>query len=305
MALLGSIFTLVQIFLLASDREGICLNDGCEIVDSLTVVPPLYINITGFFFFQLIFWGIWIAKKDQKYLEYVNLILLAGIAAEGVLVAFQQIIAQTFCSYCLIILGFIVVLNILAGVSQTLRGATVFAAVLIGFFSLQFENNSENPMSGLDNGTFARVEGNENEKRYLFFSSTCKYCEQVIESLNGDNECAIRFNPIDTITEFAHNSAKRMETYDPEVNKKLLKSFGLKQIPVLITSNASSFRVITGSGQIEQYLFDNCRNNLELQITPNQQSFSSPPGFDFLSPNDEACAVDTDCEDPLLPQQPQ
>ncbi len=305
MALLGSIFTLAQIFLLATDREGICLNDGCEIVDSLTVVPPLYINIAGFFFFQLVFWGIWIAKKDQKYLQYVNLILLAGIAAEGVLVAFQQIIAKTFCSYCLIILGFIVVLNILAGVSQTLRGATVFAAVLIGFFSLQFESNPENPMYGLDNGTFALVEGNENEKRYLFFSSTCKYCEQVIESLNGDNECGIRFNPIDTITKFAHDSAKLTKTYDTKVNKKLLKSFGLRQIPVLVTSTESSFQVITGSGQIEQYLSENCRINLELQSTPSQQSYSTTPGFDFLSPDDEACAVDTDCEDPLLPQQTQ
>ncbi len=303
-ALLGSIFTLLQIYFLANDKEGICLNDGCKIVDSLTSIPPLYINIAGFVFFQLIFWGMWFAGNNKRVRNYVDLLLLAGFAAEGVLVAFQQFVAQSFCSYCLIIFGLILSLNILAGLPQFLRGATVFIAVLIGFISLQFDYIKGSPLQGLDNGTFALLQGDSREQRYLFFSSTCKYCEKVIESLNEDNTCGMRFNPIDTITDFNHPTAQRMEVYDTNVNKQLLRSFGINQIPVLLITSEYGVQVVKGAGPIEQYLSNNCLLKQENIESSDLQSNPTNQNFDFLSPTDESCAVESDCEDLPILQQP-
>lgn len=304
-ALLGSIITLIQIFLLASNRETICFNEGCQIVDSLTAVPPLYINIAGFAFFQLVFWGLWVARNNEKVLQYVKVLLLGGLAAEGVLIAFQQLIAQIFCSYCLIIFSMVIILNVLAGFSQILRGGMVFFAVLIGFFSLRFEAGADNPLQDLDKGTFAVIEGDNRAKRYLFISSTCKYCEKVVESLNDTNDCGVRFNPVDTIVEFEYDSAQRMESYDVDVNKKLLKAIGLNQIPVLVVVTEAGFQVVTGAGAIEQHLLESCGQKQNVEVSPGYQSSTPHSGFDFLSPTDESCAVDTDCEDLLPPQQAQ
>ena len=54
-SLLASIFTAIQVVLFFSEKKGICFNAGCEIVDSLTTVPPVYFNVAGFFFFQTLF----------------------------------------------------------------------------------------------------------------------------------------------------------------------------------------------------------------------------------------------------------
>ncbi len=53
-AFLASVLTGVQAFLIVTGREGICLNDGCEVVDSFPHLPPLYFNIAGFVFFMIL-----------------------------------------------------------------------------------------------------------------------------------------------------------------------------------------------------------------------------------------------------------
>lgn len=317
-ALAGSILTLAQILFLASDQEGICLNDGCKVVDSLTTVPPIFFNIGGFVFFQAVFWGLWMAKKNENRLYYVKMILLAGLAAEGVLVSFQQLIAQTFCSYCLIIFSLVLLLNILAGMRQLLTGAAVFFAVVVGFMSLQFAGANSSPLEKIDSGTFAQLPGTEEERRYLFFSSTCKYCEKIIESMDGNSSCGIRFNPLDEITDFALEEAERREVYQPTANRKILQSMGVDQVPVLLVVSPGSLQMLTGSTTIQQYLDKNCFDQKNSTPEKNTQSaatsgFSSDgvsgggsgiSGFDFLPPQDDACSVSVDCEDPeaLVPQ---
>jgi hypothetical protein len=299
-ALLGSIITLVQIFLLANEKEGICLNSGCQVVDSLTTIPPIFLSVGGFFFFQAIFWGIWIAGKAGRSMRVVNVLLLAALAAEGVLLSFQHVVAQTFCSYCLIILSLVLLLNVLAGIRHALSGAVIFAAVLLGFGVLRF-SGSPQPLENLDAGTYAVLAGPEQEKKYLFFSSTCKYCEQVIDSLKEGSDCGIRFNPIDEIREFALEEAEKQEVYDPAVNRALLQSFGLDQIPVLLVRGASGFQVIQGGGPIQHYLDERCLVKQEEPESNGTTGFSPSSSLDFLpSPQDEACSVDVECEDPEI-----
>ena len=313
-ALLGSAVTLVQIVLLASERQAICLNDGCTVVDSLTTIPPIFFNIGGFVFFQAVFWGYWIAGSDAGRRRLVNVILLAALAAEAVLVSFQHYVAQTFCSYCLIILAFVLLLNILAGLRHLVAAAVVFGAVLAAFASLQFSGGGLDPLADLDSGSYAVLNGGENEAgtKYLFFSSSCKYCEEIIENLDTKIPCTIRFNPIDEIDAFGLPAAERQQTYSPEINRAALEHFGVEQIPVLLARSSLSLELYTGAGPIRTYLQEHCPAVAapvqEDDITFGETSGSSGGGSflnEYQLPGDEACRVDVDCEDPAeeIPQQ--
>ncbi len=296
-ALIGSAITLIQALLLMYEREGICFNDGCEVVDSLTTVDPILINLGGFIFFQLVFWGLWVAHNKPQRLGGVRVILLAGIAVEAVLVAFQYLVAQIFCSYCLLILGLVIILNLLSGVRHTFAAMIIFAAVMTGFVSLQFSGAGNRLPDSLDEGIFASLDGAEGEGRYLFFSSTCKYCEEVIVSLQEGYDCAVQFNPIDEIPEFALPQAKRQPSYNPSINKSFLQQLNLDQIPVLYVERETGFQAITGAGPILDYLEIECGK--EAQQTPSLQmnEVSPEPALDFLQPQEESCSVDTDCEE--------
>jgi len=55
-ALLTSLMIAVQLVVLPPDKEGLCLSQGCQVVDQLTRVSPLLFNVVGLFFFQAVFW---------------------------------------------------------------------------------------------------------------------------------------------------------------------------------------------------------------------------------------------------------
>lgn len=296
-ALIGSAITLVQALLLIYEREGICFNDGCEVVDSLTTVDPILINLGGFAFFQLVFWSMWLARNKPQRLGVVRVFLLAGIAVEAVLVSFQYLVAQIFCSYCLLILGFVIILNLLAGVRHVVAAIIIFSAVLTSFASLQFGGAGGRLVDRLDEGVFASLDGPGQEKRYLFFSSTCKYCEEVIVSLQDGFDCGVQFNPIDEITEFALPQANRQPAYQPSINKSFLQQLNLDQVPVLYVELETGFQAITGAGPILDYLEVECREEPKLDPTMELNGISRDPALDFLLPQDEACSVSTDCEE--------
>ena len=133
--LLASLLTAIQALLILLRGNGMCLNEGCRIVDSLTNVPPLAFNAMGFLFFQAVFWGLLLERKNPGWpLKAVKVLVLAGMASEGVLVSFQIFITEAFCSYCLIIFAFILLLNISLGFRQIASGAVIFAVVSPGFF---------------------------------------------------------------------------------------------------------------------------------------------------------------------------
>ena len=298
-ALGGSLVTLVQILLLVSENEGICFNDGCEIVDSLTTVPPIFFNIGGFLFFQAIFWGIWLSRKQHQRMQYVNILLLAGLSAEAVLVSFQHFVAQAFCTYCLLILTFVVLFNLLSGLRHILAGVVIFTTVIIAFSSLQFSGIKTAFMEDLDSGSFAVLAGqNLENERYLFFSSSCKHCEKVIGSLKSGNVCSLRFNPIDEITDFPLLTVEKTENYSTDVNRSFLKTLGVDQVPVLLVTNQAGFQVVKGERPISLYLQDNCSEQAKRPAASSTDLLLAPDD-DFLLPGfDDSCSIDIDCDDP-------
>ncbi len=312
-ALLGSAFTIVQVLLLLIGDEGICFNDGCHIVDSMTTIPPIWFNVGGFVFFQIIYWGLKYVTKDGWYLNFIRLFLLGAISAEGVLVSFQYFVADVFCSYCLIIFAHIVLLNLLAGTRQIFSGIAAFAAIVAAFMALQFGVIQNNLIESLHVGSFGAVPGRSEEARYLFFSSECSHCEEILAHLEGAG-FAVSLNPIDEIEDVPLPGVRKNVEYDYKVNRALLQTLGIEKVPALMINSESEYKIITGSDKIERY-FQSCLNT----STAVEQSESSSVrsgrgtgygassqiaaeknnGLDFLTPEkkrDDACSILENCQ---------
>jgi len=294
---LVSVLTAVQAVLAYTQEKGLCFNGGCEIVESLTTVPPFYFNVAGFLFFQTLFWCFFLGRNGSEYWhKFAKLLLLGGIVAEAVLVFFQYSIVAVFCSYCLIVFSCLVVLNLFCGVRQSFRATVLFGAVLVALFSLQFKTTASSVKS-LDEGSCAQVSGNEQEGRlYVFFSSTCVHCEKVIEAIKEENNCTIRFNPIERIDDFQLPGAKQYVEYDPEINIGFLKNLTISEVPVLVARNAEGALVFTGAARIIEYLSENCREKADPDYSGSTTGESGYTDLSFTAqPGDDSCGVDVDC----------
>lgn len=308
-ALIGCVLTGMQAVLIYLQGTGICLNEGCEIVDSLTRVDPLYFNIAGFFFFLVVWIGIGRARKGSDTAKsFVSLLLLAALGGEAVLLLFQYKISQAYCSYCLIVLALVIIANVFLGLKQVFKGLFIFLAVAIAFLSLDFTNGK--PRAGiLDDGTFAYLEKTDSDEQlYLFFSSTCTYCESVIETLKEDNDCNVRFNPIDTIDAFTFQGTEAATSYNPEINVTFLRTLGIDEIPVLLSKTGDGFSVITGTRAIISYIRQQCGSgDTSSQDSMAQPSMSQSSDVSIPLPvQDEGCSIDEECAeeiDPALPPQ--
>ncbi len=298
-AFLASVLTGVQAFLIATGQDGICLNEGCEIVDSFPKLPPLYFNIAGFVFFLVLSWCFLKGRKGSEYwYSFAKLLLLAGFAAEAVLFFFQYSVLAAFCSYCLIIFSIIFLLNILSGLRQLFTSVILFISVFAMLSTLELSGAPSFEVS-LDTGSYARIgEETKEVELYLFFSETCEHCENVISIIDEHNSCNIRFNPVGKIDHFSLPGSTRFPDYNPRVNTLFLKSLNLKEIPVLVIREQERIVVLNGEGRIKTYLNDECLG-VEKRIY-NETSQTTGPGYGYLPvPNsvEEGCSVESDCEE--------
>jgi len=263
-ALGGSLLTLIQIILLESGLDGICFSGGCAIVDSQTTVPPLFFNAFGLAFFLAVFWGVWIGQRSEKLQFYVRILLLAGLAAEGVLVSFQYFVVENFCTYCLIIFSLVALLNLMGGLRQSVTCAAIFAAVVIAFSTLQFTattpESSATGIKDLEKGAYAVLMGEEKKpKLVLFFSSTCPHCEKVIKSLQQGSTCTVSFNPMSKVTKFPLTGVMPNEHYDIGINRAFMTSLDRAYVPILLVDEQLRLEIIGGGNAIMDYLDKSCR----------------------------------------------
>lgn len=301
-AFLASVLTGFQTYLIFTRGKAFCLTGGCEIVESLTLVPPLYFNAAGFLFFQVVFWCLFLGRKDSLYWnKFARLLLMAGLMAEAVLIFFQYSIAQVFCSYCLLVCSCIVLLNILCGLRQIFRGVFLSLAVFAACFSLQF-NPGGSGGAPLEAGSIASVDGEPGRPTlYLFFSATCPHCEAVIEALDGENVCGIHFNPIEILDAFSFPESEYHIGYEPSVNLGFLKHLSLKEVPVLVAVSKENTQVMSGKTRILSYLGEQCRPDVTIDYSSGNSSSSA---IDYTEPSsylprgDEGCRVEEDCEQP-------
>lgn len=305
--LLAALTLTVEISLLLLGSKGLCTSEGCQVVDQLTTISPLLFNIVGLLFFLLLLPG-WrhIGGQTGIRAQLFRLLLLGGLAAEGVLIGFQLIVVDTFCLYCLIIFSCILLLNLLAGIRQLLAGLFLFATVLLAMSSLEFSQPADGSPT-VTEGIFAsRPSPTATTTAHLFFSSTCPHCKSVLDVMVNDPALTIHFNPTDSISSLEVAGVTLNPNYSAAANRAFLRSLGIDEIPVLLVhTDAGGYVVIRGEQAILQYLASLHTAQPETVSPPiGTSSFSSAadPLIPPADPGDDACSIATDCdEDPLLP----
>lgn len=296
-AVAGVALTAVQTLLIYLQKSGLCLNEGCQVVDSMTMVEPLYFNIAGLTFFLIISFGLLRVRNGSTgWQQPISLLLLAGLAAEAVLLSFQIHVVGIYCSYCVIILGLVVAANVFLGLRQVFKGFLIFSAVMIAFTALDF-NADTSANAPLTEGTMARFAPDGATRDYvLFFSSDCTHCETVLGTLGKTADCAISFNPVDTITRFSLAGATFTDSYRPQINRDFLKRLDIATVPVLLSREQDMITIVKGETAIRSYLAGQCVKPPSL---PTNQALTgqSTDTTDWQRPiPDDGCSILEDCE---------
>ncbi|MDR0477355.1 MAG: hypothetical protein LBH14_05395 [Desulfobulbaceae bacterium] len=293
-AFIGLVLTIAQIGYISKTGNPLCLNGGCAVVENLTLLPPIFFNIAGagFFFVMLVLSQL--VKRGRGghnfWSRAASVALLAAMAMEGVLVAFQLQITRAWCAYCLVIFACVFLLNLCLGGRQFVRGLAVFAAVVIASATLDYASPSG--ISGGQQGSYGEiVRPNAAVKARLYFSAACPHCQEVIASLNDDVTCQIGFYPLDTVPEVPVAGLKKNPRYDSAINRALLHGLGFNDVPVLMVKEGEEVRTITGKDPILAFL-QRCRPpSMPLDgqsVAPNRQ-FIAPNG-QSVAPNGQSIA---------------
>jgi hypothetical protein len=188
------------------------------------------------------------------------------------------------------------------GRQQIAAGAAVIIAVSIAFSSLEFSSRTETGTVILQQGVYGRLEKPQgSEEIFLFFSSTCPHCEEVIETLDQEFSCSLNFSPIDSLKEFSLPGLVRSSQYLPEINRRFLGNLGVSEIPALLLKSEGEIRVMKGKQAIMEYLEKNCRAEKSGVQIPEESSETSgqnstSPYFRQIPP-DDSCVVDEECEE--------
>jgi hypothetical protein len=296
-SLLGALGAAVQATLLLVRGQAICLNEGCRVVEGLTRVPPLVINLAGLGFFLAAAVLAWRAGDAKAARRLLGLLLLAGVAVESVLFGYQIFVAKAFCSWCLAVLALVMLLNVLAGWRQALGAAGVFAASLVALSVLRF--GVVQPAAGgraLDGGTWGMRRCAAPAKQlYLLFSSTCPHCAEVLRALESCNSCNFHFNPVDQITGLDLPGVERGAAYDPGVNRALLALLGIEEVPVLLVPGPEGMSVIRGEKRILAFIRAECfRAEPVLNVDPSRLLGGGSLEL-FRDEKDDGCNVTVEC----------
>ena len=260
LSLLACIIIIAQALLIVFKGEAFCVNEGCRTVEALTLIPPFYFNLLGAAYFFSIFCTALITKQRSRTEPLLRIVLVSGLAAEGMLLGYQIFVANVFCSYCLLIFLLVVILNSLMGLRQLTLGLVTIVAQLIMFSLLNFDT-AKDPLHGLtlDNGTYAVRRCSDPIKQlYLIFSEDCPHCYKVIEALEGCTRCEFHFNPIKKIGSDLLPGLSPNENFLPEINTAALKMFGIDTVPVLIAKDYDGLTFIEGKQNIINYIQNTC-----------------------------------------------
>ena len=228
----------------------------------------------------------------------VLLLLTAGMGAEAVLIGYQYLIACTFCSYCLIIFACIVLLNVLAGWRQAVRGLVIFCAVAAAFFSLEFRTSAEVQTLSYQDGVLATRQGTQAEPQiHLFFSSTCSHCKNIIQLLAPQKNLTIFFHPIDSVDAVDVPGIEKMATYSTAANRNFLASLGINEVPVLLLKEKNQYTVLKGENTIQQQI-DKLITPQEKKESKEEQHLSPTSSQEtILGTSSDGCSVEENCED--------
>ena len=299
-ALLACIIIALQMAIILIRGDAFCLNQGCRIVEKLTTIPAFFFNLAGLvYFFVVLCFCRWYRGRSLPTFDWLRLLLLIGLTAEGVLVGYQIFVVQALCSYCLVIFSLIVLLNLLYGRQQLMTGVPLFFVVLAAFAVLNFgpalltlQNQS------LGTGTLAVKRCVEPAKKlYFFFSSDCPHCKNVLSVLENCNSCEFHFNPIDKNQVLAISGLEYNPSYSPSLNRVVLSMLNITTIPVLLVQNPDGLTFIKGEEGINRFVRQTCfLQEEEISIDPSLLNLSEPE-MNIYDAQEGDCTIEVECPD--------
>lgn len=300
-ALVASLLVGGQIASILLQGKTVCLNDGCQVVEKLTLISPLAVNLLGLGYFLLLAGFLAFAAKRGKPDAFLpSLLLLAGAGIEGVLLSYQLFAVRTFCFYCLTVACFVLLLNLLHGWRQTVRAALVFSGVVLASALLNFGPTLlVSRAETLQAGVYAVRQGEIKSSSYhLFLSATCPHCRKVLDALDRYPRCTVSINPISTAPpEVAGLQLQKQPAFSPEVNRLLLALLDIKEIPVLLESSEKGYALYKGENNILHVLEKECAASVrQPPAATSGQSFEGMSTQDGQQEEGE-CTIDESCVD--------
>jgi len=299
-ALAGCLVIGGQIVSILLQGKTVCLNQGCQVLEGLTRIPPLYFNLLGLGYFLTLAVVLAIAAKRGKAGAFLpSLLLLAGMGVEGALVSYQQFAVRTFCSYCLTVAGLILLLNLLQGWRHLVRAGLVFGGVVLAMSMLDFGSAMLlSRAETLQAGVYAVRPGKISGNRYhLIISATCPHCQNVLDALDRYPDCTVAINPISAKPpETATMNLQKKRGYLPEVNRLLLALLDIKEIPVMLEYSENGETLYKGEKDILRVLDRECATPVS---PPRTDTYGrSTDGMSTQEPPQDAgeCTIEESCE---------
>ncbi|MGB9712417.1 MAG: vitamin K epoxide reductase family protein [Dissulfurimicrobium sp.] len=271
LAFLGSLVVLAQIGAILIRGEAVCLNEGCKIAENFVSINQIYVNLVGLGYFQTIFWTGLLSRRKAWAMAVLPGFLLAGLGVEGVLIGLQTFVVHSFCSYCLLIFLFIVLMNVCVDLRHLFVGGLIFVTEFFIFSALKLDEDAFQKRFDLDSGTYAVRQCNDPRKRlYLIFSEDCPHCKAVLDVLKTCSACEVHFNPVTRPRAEILPGLEPLPRYEPKANKVILRILGIYTIPVLIVENRDGLSFIKGQDSIIRYVKDQCAstNSANLGLAP-------------------------------------
>ena len=298
LAFIASLLAAAQIIFSLTSGSIICLNKGCHIVESLTIIPPLYLNIIGFIFFQMIFWSYhYVNYKPVQQTDLLGLLLISGLAFSSALLAFQIFFVHALCGYCLLIFGFVFVMNLCYGRKQRITGTVILSVILFSFSILNFMPTEVfSKFYSLKNAAYGvRSCDTPTKEIFLIFSSDCSHCKNVIQELNNCNSCDLYLNPIDKIDSLEAEGLELNPDYSPDLNRLILKVLEIDTVPVLISKSQEGYRFIKGEKKIINYVRHACFTQDNVLYLDESLSLGEEE-ISVITEKEGECSVEIDCE---------
>lgn len=297
-ALIASLVVGVQIIVAIIVGSSICPTQGCKIVEGLTIISPLLLNFLGLLFFQAVFWIRGLKKKTFCGIAPLGVLLLCGLVFDSILLGYQVYVAQTLCVYCLVVFGFVLLLNLLNGRKQVILSLAVVGATLFSFSIMSFVPGA--PVSktfSLKSAAYGLKSCSAATKEiYLLFSSKCPHCQSIIKSMNQCNSCDLYLNPIDDIETLDIDGIELNEGFSPRINGHILTVLGIDTIPVLVSKGPDTYSIIKGEKNILNYIRHTCFTSddvlyLDKSISTDEEEIS------VFSEDSGECSVTVDCSE--------
>ena len=300
-SLITSLVIGIQMIMITYRGNAICLDEGCKIVERLTTISPLYFNMMGLFYFLLL---LFLLHRSGSYhtegLNWTELVLLSGMAVEGVLLSYQMMVAQVLCIYCLFIFMVVLLLNVLAGKTQSVKAISIFIAVNLISLTLSFGPSVVlSQGQSLSAGTYATSRcSNPSKELFLIFSEDCPHCQKVIEALESCNSCDFHFNPVGKINHLDLEGFKKSERFSPEINRVILSLLGIETVPVLLVKNPDGYSFIHGENQIIRYIEKACFRPEPLLYFDTKDYISQDQDISVFDKQEGECDMILECDEP-------